>query len=80
MARWTAAPGMDILAGMTEEQHSTEASTDEAATDPREQMRVALERKNQKAQQGEAHLDGHAKAGGPHAKAGGPREFRRKSG
>ncbi|MEI6623697.1 MAG: DUF5302 domain-containing protein [Actinomycetes bacterium] len=48
--------------------------------DPKEQMRIALERKNQKASQGHSHLDGHAKADGTHSKAGGPREFRRKSG
>ena len=47
--------------------------------DPREQMRIALEKKNQKNKKGQAHLDGHAKADGTHAKAGGPREFRRKS-
>lgn len=55
------------------------AQTDEAV-DPREQMRIALEKKNQKSHQGQAHLDGHAKADGTHGKAGGPREFRRKSG
>lgn len=59
----------------------TADSTDtDKAADPREQMRIALEKKNQKSQQGQAHLDGHAKADGTHGKAGGPREFRRKSG
>lgn len=46
----------------------------------KEQMRQALEKKNQKAQAGAAHLDGHAKAAGTHGKVGGSRQFRRKSG
>ncbi|MFA7267055.1 MAG: DUF5302 domain-containing protein [Candidatus Nanopelagicales bacterium] len=50
------------------------------ANDPKEQMRIALERKNQKNATGQAHLDGHAKATGEHGKAGGGRQFRRKSG
>lgn len=50
------------------------------ADDPKEQMRIALERKNQKNATGQAHLDGHAKATGEHGKAGGGRQFRRKSG
>ncbi len=48
--------------------------------DPKEQMRIALERKNQQNTSGRAHLDGHAKATGEHGKAGGGRQFRRKSG
>ncbi|MGB3676198.1 MAG: DUF5302 domain-containing protein [Candidatus Nanopelagicales bacterium] len=54
--------------------------TSAAANDPKEQMRIALERKNQKNATGQAHLDGHAKATGEHGKAGGGRQFRRKSG
>ena len=48
--------------------------------DPKEQMRIALERKKQQSATGQAHLDGHAKATGEHGKAGGGGQFRRKSG
>lgn len=58
----------------------SEKSADVGDVDPREQMRIALEKKNQKAKAGQAHLEGHAKAEGPHAKAGEKRTFRRKSG
>ncbi|MGV1035903.1 MAG: DUF5302 domain-containing protein [Candidatus Nanopelagicales bacterium] len=60
---------------------NTDAVTSETATpDSREQMRIALEKKNEQSRAGSAHLDGHAKAGGVHGKAGGGRQFRRKSG
>lgn len=52
----------------------------EPIADPKEQMRIALERKKQQSATGQAHLDGHAKATGEHGKAGGGRQFRRKSG
>ncbi len=62
-------------------QNETEASSNSAPIDdPKEQMRIALERKNQQNTSGHAHLDGHAKATGEHGKAGGGRQFRRKSG
>jgi len=57
------------------------AATPEGADgDVRAKMKEALDRKNQQSHAGQAHLDGHAKAGGTHGKAGGGREFRRKSG
>ena len=61
------------------------AATDEAAVagaavDPKEQMRQALDAKKAHEHAGQAHLDGHAKAGGEHGRAGGSRQFRRKSG
>lgn len=51
-----------------------------AEVDPKEQMRQALEAKKAHEHAGQAHLDGHAKAGGEHGRAGGSRQFRRKSG
>lgn len=64
-----------------EDAQPVEAETAEAApVDSREQMRIALEKKNEQNRSGAAHLDGHAKAGGVHGKAGGGRQFRRKSG
>ncbi len=57
-----------------------DATASQPPADPRELMRIALEKKNQRSKAGAAHLDGHAKAGGTHGKAGGSRQFRRKSG
>ncbi len=64
----------------TEAQEPDAGATVTAAPDSREQMRIALEKKNEQSRAGSAHLDGHAKAGGVHGKAGGARQFRRKSG
>lgn len=71
----TNTPAGSDAPGAADEDHA-----DAAAIDPKEQMRQALDAKKAKEQAGQAHLDGHAKAGGEHAKAGGTRQFRRKSG
>jgi Family of unknown function (DUF5302) len=54
--------------------------SEHANDDVRAKMREALDRKNEKARAGEAHLEGHEKAHGVHGKSGGGREFRRKTG
>lgn len=58
----------------------TPESPEAAPADVREQMRIALEKKQAQQRGGAAHLDGNAKAGHTSGKAGGNREFRRKSG
>jgi len=52
----------------------------EAPTDPKEQMRLALERKHSKEKAGKAHTDGQAKADHASGPSGGTKMFRRKSG
>ncbi len=51
-----------------------------APTDPKEQMRLALERKHSKEKAGKSHADGKAKAGHASGPSGGAKMFRRKSG
>lgn len=67
---------------MTEAKGTEEAATEASSetVDVREQMRVALEKKQAQQKKGAAHLDGHAKADHTAGRAGGNREFRRKSG
>jgi hypothetical protein len=48
--------------------------------DPREQMRIALEKKNQRSKAGSSHEDGRAKADHAQGRAGSSKMFRRKSG
>lgn len=55
-------------------------ATNETPTDPKEQMKLALERKHAKEKKGQAHTEGHAKAEHASGPAGGSRMFRRKSG
>ncbi|MFT6564890.1 MAG: hypothetical protein ACJAY5_001653 [Actinomycetes bacterium] len=57
-----------------------EEAAPEAPTDPKEQMRLALERKHSKEKAGESHTDGQAKADHASGPSGGEKMFRRKSG
>lgn len=67
---------------MTSEDSDGGAGTPTAGLDPKEQMRLALERKNAAAQRqgGGPGVEGQDAIGGPHGKAGGKRVFRRKAG
>lgn len=58
----------------------SDETTGPAAIDPKEVMRLALEKKQGKQAIGEQHAQGSKVAGGPHRAAAGKREFRRKSG
>lgn len=57
-----------------------ETATSEVPIDPKEQMRLALERKHAKEKAGTSHTDGNSTTGHASGQAGGAKMFRRKSG
>jgi hypothetical protein len=62
------------------DKEAPEEAVTEAPTDPKEQMRLALERKHSKEKAGKSHADGQAKADHASGPSGGTKMFRRKSG
>ena len=60
---------------------STEGNTDAAASEEvKRKFKEALEKKNAKHREGEAHLNGDSAVHGSHGPVSTKREFRRKSG
>ena len=55
-------------------------SVDEAAAEMKRKFKEALDKKNAKHREGEAHLDGESPVHGTHEAVQTKREFRRKSG
>jgi len=63
-----------------DEKNDQDPTTEAAPTDAREQMRLALERKQNRGNGGQSHADGSSKASAATSNAKVSREFRRKSG